>query len=229
MSRIITDFDNEDLQTSDVTVAEEVGGEEEDAPEGDTPPQSSEDDLAALLDAAEAEQTTTAETETPAPPDFNAPEMADLKAMFEEKMGISLEEAYKRYTETVQTAEQAAEAAAQATVKRIQSEWGVNDAEFNRRAALVTEYAQKLSPELQAKFDSVEGVQEIWRRIEGKSKPATTAKSRASGGVSPRTTEAKPTFKRSELQEMQIKQPKKYTQMQSTIAKAYQEGRVLDD
>lgn len=229
MARIITDFGSDDAPETGGQVAEEITSEvddEEVSGDTDSPPTET-DDLDAVLDAAEATQAPTEEAQAWTPPDFNAPEMADLKAAFEEKMGISLEDAYAKYTEAVELTSRTEEQQTVDTVRQIQAAWGVNDAEFNRRAVAVTEYVSKLSPEDQKKLDSVAGVQKVWARIEKQSKVG--GKSRASGGVSPRTQEAKPTFKKSELMEMQIKDPKKYTSLQSKISQAYREGRVTND
>ena len=201
-----------------------------DAPE--TPVDPRQDALEALLDKAEAEAAPSS-GETPddgktEAPNFDAPEMAAFADQFKKLMGVDLKDAFEQFTTMSQTMAQQqtaiAEQTSQVAVKSLQDKWGVNDAEFNTRVQSVLDYTNKLTPELRAQFDSVDGIDAIWGRLQRNAPTASATKQ----GNAP-TAAPGQTFRKSELQEMMIRNPKLYSKLQAAIGAAYESGNVIDD
>ncbi|UVD33196.1 hypothetical protein [Plectonema phage Pbo-yong3] len=165
--------------------------------------------------------------------DFDSPKAQALAKEFKDLMGIDLKEAidnYTRMTEMVQQQTQRQqEQEYQQTVNTLKSEWGVNDAELNRRVEQVLDYAGKLPENLRAQFDSLKGIQLLWAQIERKAgSPPPAARS---GGDAQRSTNPTgvTTYRKSELMKMMMEQPALYNSRQAEIARAYEMGAVIDD
>jgi hypothetical protein len=186
-------------------------------------------DLEAELDAHEAELNKLPEFQIP---DFSAPEFAELSEQFEASTGIKLAEAAETFAAMQQQLAELQQAQQQdqseSAAKTLMSTWGVQDAEFNRRVDAVLKYVEKMSPERQALYDNVDGIDLIWRRISGDktpkaSKPAQTASASAA------TTKSGKSFKKSELRDMMLRSPRQYQAMESAIDRAYALGNIIDD
>jgi hypothetical protein len=188
-------------------------------------------DLEAELDAHEAELSKLPEFEIP---DFSAPEFAELSDQFETATGIKLAEAAETFAAMQQQLAELQQAQQQneseSAAKTLMTTWGVQDAEFNRRVELVLAYVGKMSPERQAMYDSVDGIDLVWKRIsKGKDKAAPGIKPAKSASASAETSKSGKTFKKSELRELMLKSPKQYQAMEQQIDRAYQLGNIIDD
>lgn len=72
------------------------------------------------------------------------------------------------------------------------------------------------------KYDSLEGIMQIWEKLEGSKGKVKSAPS--SGGQKTATPEKR--YKQSEIREMMMNNPTLYDQNQQMIAQALKEGRV---
>lgn len=196
-----------------------------DAP--DAPPADDDPELNALLADDNEEDEVEAKVKEP---DFETPEAKKLAEQFKEILGVDLKDALKQYTDTAaqlqQMQQQVQEQAAQVALSQLSTAWGVTGAELDKRVERVLKAAEKLSPEQRAKYDSPEGIQKLWARIESvkaNQAPGSSGKSGTPSGVS------KQTFKTSELRDMMIKNPVLYNSQQAAIERAFAEGRVVDD
>lgn len=183
-----------------------------------------------LLDKADAASSSDEAKPTAEAPDFAAPEFAALNDQFKAALGVDIKEAYDRYNQMSQAFEQQqqqlADQGAQVAAKTLQEKWGVNEAEFNSRVQRVLDYTAKLSPAIRAEFDSIEGIDRLWGRISqrsGSAQPSATKVGAGGGQSQPQK------FRKSELRDMMLKNPRLYSSMQAAIASAYESGNVLDD
>ncbi|ABI33182.1 head scaffolding protein [Phormidium phage Pf-WMP4] len=230
------------LTDDGVRVEEQVAtpmGEEAAAAETPDDPETAA--LQALLDEHES-SSDTSETDTAdgAPSDettegidFDSPKVQALAKDFKEALGIDLKQAIDTYTQMTQMVQQQTQQQAEQEFKQaattLKTEWGVNDAELNRRVSAVLDYANKLPENLRQQFDSVKGVQLLWAQIERKSGGAPPQAS--SSGDAQRSTNPTgvKTFRKSELMKLMMEKPSTYTKMQAEIARAYEAGTVIDD
>lgn len=188
------------------------------------------DPLDAIMDAAEkAEVEEAPSSDEPTAPNFDTPEAQAFNDQFKQLVGVDLKTAYEQYT-SMATAMQEQQAAMQqqqanVAVNALQEKWGVNEAEFNTRVEKVLAYTAKLSESDRAMFDSVDGIDRIWSRIGGKQSAPPISGGRQGGAdsVQPKT------FRKSELQDMMLNNPKLYSSMQAAIRNAYESGSVVDD
>lgn len=197
--------------------------------------------LQALLDehesSSDTSETDTADGETSDETkegiDFESPKVQALAKEFKEALGIDLKEAIDNYTQMTQMVQQQtqqrAEQEFQQAATTLKTEWGVNDAELNRRVSAVLDYANKLPEGLRQQFDSVKGVQLLWAQLERKSGGAPPQAS--SSGDAQRSTNPSgvQTFRKSELMKLMMEKPGTYTKMQAEIERAYAAGKVIDD
>lgn len=198
-----------------------------------------EETLQSLLDAHDSTEVANVEDAptTPTTPDFDAPEMKGFADQFKQYMGIDLKEAYESFTsmrdqyasiveQYNSVKEQSAQQEYQRTVDSLKADWGVNDAEFNRRAQAVLDYVAKLPEGLRQQVDNPEGIKLVWGQIakrEGTPAKNTAVVPQGQSSVAPQS------FKKSELLVMMTKNPALYESMQSQIIAAYEANRVIDD
>lgn len=186
-------------------------------------------DLEAELDAHEAELNKLPEFEIP---DFSAPEFAELSEQFEASTGIKLAEAAETFAAMQQQLAELQQAQQQdqseSAAKTLMSTWGVQDAEFNRRVDAVLRYVEKMSPERQALYDNVDGIDLIWKRISGNKTPKA-AKPAQTASASAATTKSTKSFKKSDLRDMMLRNPRQYQAMEGEIDRAYALGNIVDD
>lgn len=231
-NRILTDNGMVDRETFAEPVTPQT---EEPTPPATEPPkegeeQSLEDKLNALLDGHEAEKPKETETTTDEvkPPDFEAPEFQAFNDQFKQYMGVDLKTAYEQYAEMTKALSQFQQQTelntAQQAAQSLQKDWGVNDAEFNRRTEAVMKYADTLPPDLKSQFDSVEGIKLLWARLDKQKAPSAKG-----GATGTRSASAPQQFKKSELFAMMQNDPAKYTSLQGAIKNAYETGNVIDD
>jgi hypothetical protein len=207
----------------------EVGGEQQSVT-------AEEETLQSLLDAHDSTVEDTTPT-NPTNPDFDTPEMKGFADQFKQYMGIDLKEAYESFTsmrdqyasiveQYNSVKEQSAQQEYQRTMDAIKTDWGVNDAEFNRRAQAVLNYVAKLPEGLRQQVDNPEGIKLVWGQIakrEGTPTKNNVVVPQGQSNVSPQS------FKKSELLVMMTKNPALYESMQAQIIAAYEAGRVIDD
>lgn len=198
-----------------------------------------EETLQSLLDAHDSTEAASVEDTptTPTTPDFDAPEMEGFADQFKQYMGIDLKEAYESFTSMRDqyasiveqynaVKEQSAQQEYQRTVDNLKAEWGVNDAEFNRRAQAVLDYVAKLPEGLRQQVDNPEGIKLVWGQIAKREGTPTKNTAVAPQGQS---NAAPQSFKKSELMVMMTKNPALYESMQPQIIAAYEANRVIDD
>lgn len=162
--------------------------------------------------------------------DWNSDKVKQLGEMFKDVLGVDLKSAHEMVMDLQKQqavlAEQQAERAFQEQVRSLQDEWGVNEAELNRRLNAVVEYAQKLPEGIRQQVDNPEGFKLLWSRLEGKqAAPKTSSRSSASTA----TSSKKYVFKKSEINSMMMQRPEEYSARQGEIAQAFALGQVLDD
>ena len=226
---------SQDLQPKNSPVLDPRNAVTLDAPEDEIAPPSgggeddgggSEDpdiDLDSLLAEDEAPS-------TPEPPKPDTPEFKALAKQFQEVMGIDLGEAFTQFSAVTAQMEamqaRIQESDSRDTLQALQDGWDVTPSELDRRVAQVLKVVGKMTPEQKARYDSLEGIQKLWGRIEGsKAKSAP-----ASGGTkATQSTTDVPTFKTSDLRKMMLRDPELYNRQQGVIAAAYAAGRVTDD
>jgi hypothetical protein len=151
--------------------------------------------------------------------------------VFKEQFGVSVDEAKAILAGADVVVAQQSVAQQEKTLEGL---WGT---EYKARLDAVAEHWQKLSPALQEKYDSLDGIQIIWEKIAPKfatqQKAQTSSKqthkllgTKTGGKVNPSERTASPTFKQSEIMSMSSAD---YNKQVSDIEKAYAEGRVQFD
>jgi hypothetical protein len=184
-------------------------------------------DLDAIIDSLPGDEPTTEPEDVTAK--FDTPEFEGFNKQFKETVGVDVKEAYEAFVQIQKQNEelrqQLEQQQAQVTLSTLSSEWGVTTAELDRRVNKVLQLVaemEKKSPGSSSKYDSYEGIKQLWSHIEKKgAKSAPTT----GGGK----TEPKSKFKASELRQMMHKDPDKYNQLQAVIAQAWANGEVIDD
>jgi hypothetical protein len=167
------------------------------------------------------------EEETPAPlegGDFEA-----FNEQFKKYMGIDLKDATAKFETLVAqyeavVANQNAQSA-QVALAHLTQTWGVSPEEVDRRVEQVLKVADKLSPAERAKYDSAEGVAQLWDRIEASRSRGKTPSSR--GGDT--TSASAEVFKASEVYQLMRNDPKAYNAIVPQLEVAIREGRYIDD
>lgn len=160
------------------------------------------------------------------PPDFTKPEFAKLSTDFKEALGVDLKDAYENFTKIAEQNQQLVariqEIEAQRTLSDLQTVWDVTPKELDRRVAKVLDVMNKMSPAQLEKYNSLEGVQQVWTSIESKLPVSKVAPS--SGGQKPTTPVKR--YKMSEIREMMMNNPTLYSQQQSALEAAFRDGLV---
>ena len=193
---------------------------EEGAPEVETPAVEEEaefdfDAIAGDLDKGE---------DPPAELDKESPAFVQLAKDFKEAMGIDLKDAMETFTETKrQLDEMRQELQAQRsqnTLNDLQDAWDVTPQEMDRRVELVLKTLKKMTPKQIEKYDSLQGIQDMWTKIDGsKSKQAPS-----SGGQKAATPVKR--FKQSEIRDMMMNNPTLYDQNTAALNEAFRLGLV---
>jgi hypothetical protein len=163
-----------------------------------------------------------------ATPDWTSDRMVKMDADFKETMGVGVKEAFDMFNEMRaelttlrETKQQDSVTQAAAT---IQKAWGVNDAEFTRRATEVAAYVKTLPEATQAAVDNVDGVQLVWQHLQ-----ARKATSNATGGKPGNTTSGTPqSFSRADITRWMMTEPATYNKYATAIAAARLAGRITD-
>jgi hypothetical protein len=185
-------------------------------------------DLDSIVSSLETENAET-EAKEPEAPDFEKPEFTKLANDFKEMMGVDLKQAYDAYVQSTQQLQamqaKIQEMEAQRTLADLQEVWDVTPKELDRRVNAVLKVFDKMKPEQVEKYNSREGVQQIWASIE-KSKAGVTA-APSSGGKKPVTTGKR--YKKSEIRDMMMNNPTLYDQNQQQISEAFRLGLVDPD
>lgn len=110
-------------------------------------------------------------------------------------------------------------------------QWGVSPSEYDERMSTVRQFFEKLPEDKRGEFNTVQGAVAIWNHLvetqQIAQKPQkTSALPKSKTGRQPVPTRPKHDFKRSEI----LRMPQtEYKQKLPQIAKAYREGRVLED
>ena len=118
------------------------------------------------------------------------------------------------------------ESEAQTSLRTLQDAWDVTPTELDRRVAKVMGLVNKMTPAQRERYDSLDGIQQLWGKIEAagaKSAPAAGGEKKSKG-----STQA-PSYKTSELRKMMRENPSLYDKSQALIKAAYAAGRVTDD
>jgi hypothetical protein len=185
------------------------------------------------LDSIINSLSTEGEDATPVTPetiDFSNPKFAELDKGFKEALGIDLKSAFEQFTQAQAIIEQQRVAieqqAGQQLLSQLSKDWGVTDAELDKRVGTLLEIAQKLPEAERAKYDSIDGLKKLWARVE-KAKGGSTGKK--SNGVTGTAGSPKASYKASEIRDMMLKDPALYNRSQALIQAALTEGRVIQD
>lgn len=193
--------------------------------EGEKPEEEEEElDLDAIVsDLSEAEE---GEKPTEVDP-TSKPEFVKLAADFKDAMGIDLKEAMDAFNATkaeMQSMQaKIQEMEAQRTLADLQDVWDVTPKELDRRVEAVLAVFNKMTEAQKEKYNTLEGVQQIWTSIEGKK--AKVAPS--SGGQKPATPVKR--YKMSEIRDMMLSNPTLYDQNQAMLEEAFKQGLVDND
>jgi hypothetical protein len=157
-------------------------------------------------------------------PNRDTPEFKAFADQFKQYVGVDLTDALKRYEDVAKLHEETlamrSEVAAVEARRSLQNAWSVNDAEFDRRLAVINTYAEKY-PDAVAKYDTIDGLQILYDKLSKRK----TNKPAAGAGASTPAPSAK-RYKQSELQKLMTSDPASYKAQQAEIAQAYQDGRV---
>jgi hypothetical protein len=178
--------------------------------------------------ASEGEEASPA---TPETIDFSNPKFAELDKGFKEALGIDLKSAFEQFTQAQAIIEQQRVAieqqAGQQLLSQLSKDWGVTDAELDKRVGTLLEIAQKLPEAERAKYDSIDGLKKLWARVE-KAKGGGTG-GKKGNGVTGTAGSPKASYKASEIRDMMLKDPALYNRSQALIQAALAEGRVIQD
>jgi hypothetical protein len=196
-----------------------------------TPDAEPEVDLDSIINSLSTE----GEDATPVTPetiDFSNPKFAELDKGFKEALGIDLKSAFEQFTQAQAIIEQQRVAieqqAGQQLLSQLSKDWGVTDAELDKRVGTLLEIAQKLPEAERAKYDSIDGLKKLWARVE-KAKGGGTGTGKKSNGVTGTAGSPKASYKASEIRDMMLKDPALYNRSQALIQAALAEGRVIQD
>lgn len=182
-----------------------------------------------LFDAGSTETSETSEGADEAEPfSYESQRFKDLEEFVSKEFdGLSLREAVegiKQLTEQfADLRQQQAVLRAEKAAIQLKADWGVNDAEYARRADAVVAYLKKMGeedPDLAAKYDSVEGIKLVWSHLSSKTPGGVKAK----GGVA--SVGDIRSFKRSEIDQMMRNQPAVYQANMAAIRAAMKAGRI---
>ena len=165
--------------------------------------------------------------EPPAEFDKESPAFAKLAEDFKAAMGVDLKDAMETFTETKrQLDEMRQELNAQRsrdTLNSLQDAWDVTPKEMDRRVDLVLKTFKKMTPKQVERYDSLQGIQDMWAKIDGsKSKSAPS-----SGGQKTATPTKR--YKQSEIRDMMMNNPKLYDQSAAALSEAFRLGLVDSD
>lgn len=180
-----------------------------------------------LFDAGDSTETPEGDGEAE-PFSYESQRFKDLEEFVAKEFGgLSLREAVdsiKQLTEQfTDLRQQQAALSAEKAASQLKADWGVNDAEYARRADAVIAYLNKVraeNPELAAKYDSVEGIKLVWNHLSTKTPGGVKSK----GSVA-RVGDIR-SFKRSEIDQMMRNQPAVYQANIAAIRAAMQAGRI---
>lgn len=210
---------------------------QEQQPPQDSPPSNEEPaeteegedlDLEGILGSLEEDNPDPKDPEKDGPPDFSTPEFAKLSEDFKKALGVDLKDAYEQFTQTsAQYAEMTArvqEMESRQTLSSLQDAWDVTPKELDRRVDAVLAVVGKMSDAQKAKYDSLEGIQGIWDKIEAKKATGKTTGTPSTGGQKPTSTAKR--WKGSEIREMMFGNPDLYQQNQGAISEAFRLGLV---
>lgn len=170
------------------------------------------------------------EPETPKDPlklDWENPDEAltALSTAFKEKLGVDLKEAIESYqllvTEAQSLQQMREEMEAERNMQSLRTAWGVNDQELTRRVAVLNKFAEQ-KPDVYAKYDSLEGIQTLWDKLQKQKAKATGGSARTSN----KAVTGSKRYKQSELDKLMFSDPAKYSELQADLMLAYDEGRV---
>lgn len=185
-------------------------------------------DLEGILGSLEEDNPDPKGEEKDGPPDFSTPEFAKLSEDFKKALGVDLKDAYEQFTQTAtQYTEMTAkmqEMESRQTLSSLQDAWDVTPKELDRRVDAVLTVVGKMSDAQKAKYDSLDGIQEIWKKIEAKKSSGMTASTPSTGGQKPTSTAKR--WKATEIREMMFSNPDLYQQNQGAIAEAFRQGLV---
>lgn len=192
-------------------------------------PEEGEDlDLEGILGSLEEDNPDPKDPLVDVPPDFSTPEFAKLSEDFKKALGVDLKAAYEQYTQTAaQYAEMTArvqEMESRQTLSSLQDAWDVTPKELDRRVDAVLAVVGKMSDAQKAKYDSLDGIQEIWKKIEAKKATGKTTGTPSTGGQKPTSTAKR--WKASEIRTMMFENPDLYQQNQGAISEAFRLGLV---
>lgn len=178
------------------------------------------DSIAGELDSGE-------EPEAPAELDKESPAFVKLANDFKEAMGVELKDALETFNETKrQLDEMRQELQAQRsrdTLGSLQDAWDVTPKELDRRVDLVLKTFAKMTPKQVEKYDSLQGIQDMWAKIDG-----SKSKQAPSSGGQKATTPTK-RYKQSEIRDMMMNNPKLYDQSSAMLSEAFRLGLVDSD
>ena len=170
------------------------------------------------------------EKKEPITADPESPQFKDLAKQFQEIMGVDLSTALEQYNQlAAQMSEMQSkvqEREAQDSLKNLQDAWDVTPTELDRRVAKVMQVVNKMTPAQKERYDSLDGIQKLWAKIEtasAKSAPASGGEKKGKGSTK------EPSYKTSELRKMMRENPGLYDKSQALIQAAFAAGRVTDD
>lgn len=167
------------------------------------------------------------EPEAPAELDKESPAFVKLATDFKEAMGVELKDALETFNETKrQLDEMRQELQAQRsrdTLNSLQDAWDVTPKELDRRVDLVLKTFKKMTPKQVEKYDSLQGIQDMWAKID-----SSKSKQAPSSGGQKATTPTK-RYKQSEIRDMMMNNPKLYDQNSAMLSEAFRLGLVDQD
>lgn len=142
-------------------------------------------------------------------------------------MGVELKDALETFNETKrQLDEMRQELQAQRsrdTLGSLQDAWDVTPKELDRRVDLVLKTFAKMTPKQVEKYDSLQGIQDMWAKID-----SSKSKQAPSSGGQKATTPTK-RYKQSEIRDMMMNNPKLYDQSSAMLSEAFRLGLVDSD
>lgn len=109
------------------------------------------------------------------------------------------------------------------TLSTLQDAWDVTPKELDRRVDLVLKTFAKMTPKQVEKYDSLQGIQDMWAKID-----SSKSKQAPSSGGQKATTPTK-RYKQSEIRDMMMNNPKLYDQNSAMLSEAFRLGLVDSD
>lgn len=175
------------------------------------------------VESAPPEQENTEPTKADELPEEILNKYSDLDKYLQHKFGVNLEEAFEAIQATQQMRQQQI---IQQQNQQLQTDWGVDQQEFNHRLELVKEEFKKLPPEKQQALDDIQGAKLLWEVISARQASVVTSPTIPANPRPAKRGQEAYDYRQSQIMAMS---PAQYAAEADKITRAYAARRVLMD